>query len=244
MHRRTLTIFFFMLLCTLLFAPQVFYAGPFDLNVIDTPKAYIPYRGDLNFEFSMYDRGGVLGNATLGIADFALLGIYFDVGQLIGSDEVLVEAPGVIARFLLSNGGSFLPPLAVGYSYFMKGEVHKVSGVTVSGLYIVATSAYFLFGTEQSVSYGFRYPVVPFHYAKPENSSLFVGTDIEIGPAFGIKGEIENVRFDRDRWEETFYNLSFGFNVIDVLNLSLELKYSPSIDKLVRLLKISYTTQF
>lgn len=242
MRRRIGTVLYLFFL--LLPVPLSIDAGPGEMNVIDTPKAYVPYRGDLGFEFSMYDRGGILASAALGISDFALLGIYFDIGQLIGSEEVLVNPPGVIARFLLTDGDSFLPRLALGFSYFMKGEVHKVGGTVVSGLYLVGTSGYFLFGTEQTISYGLRYPVVPLDYSDPGHTSLFLGTDIELGPAFGIKGEIENVQFVEDWWKETFYNLSFGFSIIDILTISLELKYSPSIDRVVRLLKIGYTTQF
>jgi hypothetical protein len=126
----------------------------------------------------------------------------------------------------------------------MRGEVHKVNGVTVSGLYAVGSARYFFLKNEQSFSYGLRYPVVPIEYAKPENFSLFFGTDLELSPAFGIKAEIENIRFVDNWWEETFYNLGFGFTIIDVLSISLELKYSPSIERVVRLLRIGYTTRF
>jgi hypothetical protein len=141
----------------------------------------------------MYDRGGILGSAVLAISDFAFLGVYFDIGQMIGSDEVKWNQPGVLARFLISDGSRFLLPVAVGYSYFMKGEINKVDGVTVNGLYIVASQSYFLFGYEQSLSFGFRYPIVPLDYSKPENLTLFFGTDLEVSPSFGIKGEIENI---------------------------------------------------
>ena len=40
------------------------------------------------------------------------------------------------------------------------------------------------------------------------------------------------------------YNLGFELNVVDLVTLGLDLKYSPSINRVVRLLKIGYTTQF
>jgi hypothetical protein len=219
-------------------------AGQYDLNLIDTPKTYTSYKGEIHFDFTMYDMGGILTGATLGLSDNFLLGVYFDVGQLIGSEEAQVNQPGVLARFLVSDGSTFFPPIAIGYSYFMKGEVHKVNGVTVSGLYVVGSARYFFLKNEQSFTYGIRYPIVPIEYSRPENFSIFFGTDIELSPSFGVKAEIENIRIADDWWRETFYNLAFGFNIIDVLALSLELKYSPSIDRVVRLLRIGYTTQF
>jgi hypothetical protein len=220
------------------------FAGHEDLNLIDTPKTYTSYKGEIHFDFTMYDMGGILTGATLGLSDYFFLGVYLDIGQLIGSEEAQFNQPGVLARFLVSDGSTFLPPIAIGYSYFMKGEVNKVNGVTVSGLYVVGSARYFFLRNEQSFTYGIRYPIVPIEYSRPENFSIFLGTDLELSPSFGVKAEIENIRFVNDWWRETFYNLAFGFNVIDVLTLSLEIKYSPSIDRLVRLLRIGYTTQF
>lgn len=244
MHRKkyiyglcVLSLFFIMV-------PRALLSGPYDLNLIDTPKTYTSYKGDLRFDFSMYDRGGVLATAVLSITDYAFLGIYFDIGQMIGSEEVNMNQPGVLARFLISDGSTSFPPIAIGYSYFMKGDVNKVDGVTVNGLYIVASESYFLFGNEQSFSFGLRYPIIPLDYAKPENLTIFLGTDIAFGPAFGIKGEIENIHFSEERWSETFYNFSFDFNIVDVVFIALEFKYSPSIDKMIRLLRIGYTTRF
>ncbi|KPJ89122.1 MAG: hypothetical protein AMS17_03215 [Spirochaetes bacterium DG_61] len=228
----------------LFFMPASLFAGPYDHNLIDTPKAYTSYKGDLRFDFSMYDRGGVLTSAVLAITDYAFLGVYFDIGKMIGSEQVHINQPGVIVRFLISDGSTLLPPIAVGYSYFMKGDVNKINGILVNGFYIVASQGYFLFGNEQSFIYGLRYPIVPLDYAKPENMTFFLGTDIATGPVFSIKGEIENIHFTQERWPETFYNFAFDFNILDVIAIALEFKYSPSIDRMIRLLRIGYTTQF
>jgi hypothetical protein len=241
--RRVRRAFFFSGLLFIAAAAPVF-AGQYDLNIIDTPKTFTSYKGEIHFDFTMYDRGGILAGTTLGISDFLFLGVYFDVGQLIGSDGAQLNQPGVLARFLISDGSGFLPPIAIGYSYFMKGEVHKIHGVTVSGLYMVGSARYFFLKNEQSFTYGIRYPIVPIEYSRPENFSIFFGTDLELSPSFGIKAEIENIRIAGDWWRGTFYNLAFSFNIIDILALSLEFKYSPSIDRVVRLLRIGYTTQF
>jgi len=220
------------------------FGGANDLSIIDTPKTYASYKGEVRFDFTIYDMGGILSSATLGLSEAFFLGVYFDVGQLIGSEEAQVAQPGVLARFRITDGSTFMPPIAIGYGYFMKGEVNKVDGVTVSGFYAVASAGYFLFGNEQTFVYGLRYPIVPFDYSKPENMSVFIGTDIELSPSFGVKAEIENIRFEKDWWEETFYNFGFAFNVVDVLAIAIEFKYSPSIDRIVRLLRIGYSTQF
>ena len=220
------------------------FGGAYDLSIIDTPKTYASYKGEVRFDFTIYDMGGILSSATLGLSEAIFLGIYFDVGQLIGSEKAQVAQPGVLARFRITDGSTFMPPIAIGYGYFMKGEVNKVDGVTVSGFYAVASAGYFLFRNEQTFVYGLRYPIVPFDYSKPENMSVFIGTDIELSPSFGVKAEIENIRFKKDWWEETFYNFGFAFNVVDVLAIAIEFKYSPSIERIVRLLRIGYSTKF
>jgi hypothetical protein len=224
--------------------PHVIFSGPFDLSVIDTPKAYTSYKGDLRLDFTVYEDGGLLGSAVLSITDFAFLGVYFDLGRVIGRGDIVWNQPGVLARFLISDGSRMLPAIAIGYSYFMIGETTKVDGVTVNGLYLVATHGFFLFGNEQSFSYGIRYPVVPLDYSELGNTTIFFGMDFELSPAFGMKTEIENIHFDEGRLSETFFNLSFNLNIIDMLSIGFALKYSPSIESVIRQLGIGYTTQF
>jgi hypothetical protein len=234
-----------VLLGLLILVPFAAFPGVYDLNVIDTPKAYTPFRGDLRFEFSVYDGGGILTSGLLGISDYAFLGIYFDAGRFIGSEEVELSPPGVVARFLITDGlTTALPAIAVGYSYFIKGEAGKQDGTLVSGLYAVASHRFYLFRNEQTFSYGLRYPVVPFSYSEPENASVFAGVDLEFSPAFSLKGEIENVRFVNDTWENVFYNFGFAFNVVDLVGLDVAFKYSPARDTLIRHLTIGYHTQF
>ncbi len=232
------------LVLSLFIIPSYLFAGVYDLNIIDTPKAYASYKGDLQFEFSVYNRGGILTSAVLAITDYVFLGIYFDAGGFIGNEKIELNQPGVLARFLVSDGSSFLPPIALGYSYFMKGEHGKVNNVVVSGLYAVISHNFYMFGNDQNFSYGLRYPIIPLDFSAPENITVFAGTDIEISPAFSIKGEIENVQFTEGSWRENFYNFAFDFNIIDLLSIMLEFKYSPSIETVERNLTIGYYTQF
>jgi hypothetical protein len=234
----------FLILLFSVMVPLSLYSGAYDLNVIDTPKTYTSYKGDLRFDFSMYDRGGILGSAVLAITDFAFLGIYFDIGQVIGSEPMEWNQPGVLARFLVSDGSTFLPQIAIGYSYFMRGEINKVKGVTVNGLYVVGSSPFFLVGNEQSISYGLRYPIIPLSYSAPKHMSVFLGVDMEFSPVFGVKGEIENVQFSEEWWYNAYYNFAVAFNIVDMIGMSVEFKYSPSINTVIRLLRIGYTTQF
>ena len=224
--------------------PFSLYPGAFDLNVIDTPKAYTSYKGDMQFEFSIYNGGGILTSALLAISDYAFLGVYFDADHVIGSQSMNLNQPGVMARFLISDGSTTLPQIAVGYSYFMTGDMGKINGVIANGFYAVASYGYYLLNNEQNLSFGFRYPFIPLDYSDPENITLFVGTDIELTPEFSLKGEIENIHFARERWEETYYNFALDFSVVDLVSIALEFKYSPSIDRMVRHLTIGYFTQF
>ena len=225
-------------------APATLMAGPFSLNVIDTPTTFISYRGDMQFDFSMYDNGGILGSASLSVSDYIFLGLYFDVGKLIGSEDVRFYQPGVLARFLISDGSGTIPSIAIGYGYFMRGDVHRVDGQIVNGLYVVASQGYFLFGNEQYFFFGFRYPVIPLSFSHPKNTNLFFSTILEFSPEFSIKGEIENIYLTENRGAEIFYNLGAELNVVDLVTLGLDLKYSPSINRIVRILRIGYTTQF
>ncbi len=235
-------LFFFILY--FIINPATLFCGENDFNVIDTPKTYMSYRGDMHFDFTMYDGGGVIGSATLSISDFVFLGIYFDIGNIIGSNELEWNQPGVLARFLISDGSGTIPQIAIGYSYFMKGGISKINGTLINGLYCVASQTYFLFGNQQTFYYGLRYPVVPLNYSRLKNLSLFISTDIILSPQFSVKGEVENIFFDTRRWDEVYYNLALSMNIVDMITLSLEFKYSPSIDRFIRLLSIGYITQF
>ncbi len=219
-------------------------AGVYDLDIIDTPKAYTGYRGDLHFDFTVYDDGGILTSGALSIADWAFFGIYFDIGNFIGSGPMTFNQPGVLARFLLSDGRGRIPAIALGYSYFMKGEEGKVNGTIVTGPYLVVSHVYYLFRTEQNLSWGFRYPLLPISYSDIENSTVFIGTDLELSPGFSLKGEIENIHFVQGRWKENYYNIGFDFTIVDLLSIMFELKYSPSVDVIERNLSIGYFTQF
>jgi len=242
--KRKLFIFFMMFILLIPLVYQNIEAGENDLNLIDVPKTYTSYRGDMHFGFTMYDGGGVIGSAILSISDFAFLGVYFDIGNIIGSQALEWNQPGVIARFLISDGAGTIPRIAIGYSYFMKGGISKINGVLVNGLYAVASQQYFLFGNQQTIFYGLRYPIIPLDYSRPENTSLFIGTDIILSPQFSIKGEIENFYLNQKRWDEVYYNFAFSVNIVDMISLSLEFKYSPHIDRFIRLLSIGYITQF
>ncbi|KPJ86244.1 MAG: hypothetical protein AMS17_13355 [Spirochaetes bacterium DG_61] len=242
MHRKKLLLILVFVL--LVFVSLPLFAGMYDVDIIDTPKAYTGYRGDLHFNFTVYDNGGILTNGILSITDWAFLGIYFDIGNFIGAGAMTFNQPGVLARFLLSDGAGALPAIAIGWSYFIKGEAGKVDDTIVNGPYLVVSHYYFLFRTEQNLSWGLRYPVVPLDYSKPENLTFFIGTDVELSPAFSIKAEIENLHFVQGRWQENYYNLAFDFNIIDLLSIMVELKYSPSVNVLERILTIGYYTQF
>ncbi len=237
-------LFSLILFFVLFYVTVSLHAGIYDLNIIDTPKAYTGYHGDLHFDFTVYDDGGILTSGILSIADWAFLGIYFDIGKFIGSGAMSFNQPGVLARFLLSDGAGSLPAIAIGYSYFMKGEEGKVDDTVVAGPYLVVSHYFFLFRTEQNLSWGLRYPFIPISYSDPENITFFIGTDVELSPGFSLKGEIENVHFVQGRWQENYYNLGFDFNIIDLLSIMFELKYSPSVDVLERNLTIGYFTQF
>jgi hypothetical protein len=224
--------------------PVTLMCGLYSLNVIDTPTTFISFKGDLNFDFTMYDNGGILGSGTLAVSDYILLGLYFDVGKLIGSEDVQFYQPGVIAKLLISDGTGAIPPIAIGYSYFMRGDVHRVDGQVVNGIYIVGSQSYFLFDNEQYFYFGLRYPIIPLSYSHPRNINLFLSTELTFTPEFSIKGEIENIYFSENRGSEIFYNLGFELNIVDLVTLGLDLKYSPGINRVVRLLRIGYTTQF
>lgn len=126
----------------------------------------------------------------------------------------------------------------------MRGEMGKERGIIVNGFYVVVSQHYFLFNSEQNLSFGFRYPVIPFDYSDPKNITFFIGTDIELSPAFSLKGEMENIYLKQERWPEIFYNVAVDFNIVDLVSIDLEFKYSPSLGKMVRQLSIGYYTRF
>ncbi|MES0491072.1 MAG: hypothetical protein ABUK01_13825 [Leptospirales bacterium] len=201
--------------------------GALLLDLVDTPTAFTMYRGEFNIGIWGYDNGGILTRATIGLHDNIFLGVAFDIENLIGDDEVQFNIPGVLARIKITDGWDTFPLLvAVGYDAFYDALSQRanlppnVNSRLIYGPYLVITKPIYLFNQEQHFHFGVRLPVQPTF--EPEDTSLFVGIDIPIGP-FVPMFEVERVFFDANRLSETLFNIGFRYHLYE--NFALELNF-------------------
>jgi hypothetical protein len=203
------------------------------LDVIDTPTASTLFKGGYDISLWGYNNGGIFTRAMMAIHDNILLGVSFDMQHVIGSDEIVFNIPGVIARAKLTDGWDDFPLLvAFGYDAFYAND--KINPATVSwsmmrmiyGPYVVLTKPVFLLSHEQHVNMGLRVPAQPIF--NPDDTSLFLSFDVPFGqfvPLF----EIERIFFDSRRLSEVLFNVGLRFELGE--DLAIELNLIMGINK-------------
>ncbi len=216
------------------------------LNLVDIPTGVSLPRASYALGMSVYANGSIMSRATIGLNDNIYLGAAWDVENLIGSEEVNVSIPGVIAKIKITNGWETFPLLiAFGYDLFYTGNEGKRENQVpynniIFGPYISFTKPIFLFGDEQHIHFGFKMPLQPI--VEPRDADFFIGFDFPIGilvPMF----EINKIYLTPNRLSEILYNVGFRLNIID--NLALELNFIIGYQqKVERILGIEYANQF
>ncbi len=194
------------------------------LDVINTPTAVTLDRGVYDVSFFAYNSGSLLSQASLAVHSNILLGVTFDVENIIGEETPRMNVPGVNARFKFTDGTPEFPILlAIGYSSFYSSRYSRTDETDnpfnrqLYGPYFVITKPVFIAGSEQHVHFGLRSPVQPVYL--PEDTALFMSFDYPLGN-FVPMIEIEHVVFDYRRMDEILYNAGFRFLFAE--NLAIE----------------------
>lgn len=221
--------------------------GNVQLDMIDTPTAATLFKGGYNISLWGYNNGGIFTKAIMGVHDNILLGVSFDVQHVIGSDPIVFNIPGVIARIKFTDGWDNFPLLiAIGYDAFYTNDAAIDSSTSwttmrmVYGPYAVLSKPLFMFNLEQHVNLGVRVPVQPTFQGK--DTSLFLSFDFPIGQFIPMI-EVERIFFATDRLSEILFNLGLRFELTD--DFSIELNLILGIDKPVsRIVTFEYIGSF
>ena len=103
-----LSVFLFFVCVNKSFANGVTY-------LVDTPTYSLLDYGSYDIQFRVFTNGGVLTKLNVGIFKVLNLGVAWELGSLIGVDDVTVAVPTLQVKFGIYSGSETLPGLAVGY---------------------------------------------------------------------------------------------------------------------------------
>ena len=103
-----LSVFLFCVCVNKSFANGVTY-------LVDTPTYSLLDYGSYDIQFRVFTNGGVVTKLNVGIFKVLNLGVAWELGSLIGVDDVTVAIPTLQVKFGIYSGSETLPGLAVGY---------------------------------------------------------------------------------------------------------------------------------
>ncbi len=83
--------------------------------LVDTPTYSLLDYGSYDIQFRVFTNGGVLSKLNVGIFKVLNLGVSWELGSLLGVDDVTVAVPALQVKFGVYSGSETLPGLAIGY---------------------------------------------------------------------------------------------------------------------------------
>ena len=208
--------------------------------LVDTPTYSILDYGSYDIQFRVFSGGGVLTKLNVGIFKVLNIGVSWELGGLIGADDVTVALPALQVKLNVYSGSEKLPGFAIGYDgqgfFYNKDDedfVQKGKG------------AYIVFGKE------LFFPRLNFNAGINVNDFKdprllgFISTHYEIiEEALMVMLEYDNLGQGKDA------RLNGGFRVWITENFDLDfiLRNFTTTDKekngCERILKISYQSRF
>ena len=247
--RKFLRLYIYSGIILYFFSPVVLsqlQANP-QLDIVDTPTASTLTKGNYDISLWGYNNGGIFTRAIMGVHDNIFLGVSFDVQHVIGSDKIVFNIPGVIARVKITDGWEEFPLLcAFGYDAFYTNDAIQPSQVSwttmrmIYGPYAVVSKPVFLFNHEQHISMGLRVPVQPAF--SPNDTSMFISFDFPIGK-FVPMIEIERVFFNANRLSELLFNVGLRFELSEELSFELNMMFGMN-KQFSRVVTFEYTGVF
>jgi hypothetical protein len=123
------------LLLLLLFVLPVFTFGiqAGNIEIMDLPTANTLIKGELCGDFKFYPGGGIYNRILVGLFDRLMIGGAMAVDNIIGTGNVNVNVPGLLAKIRLTDDDGSVPAIAIGY------EGAGYSDVPQKGAYLAVT---------------------------------------------------------------------------------------------------------
>lgn len=204
-------------------------------------------QGEFSVEFNIYNDGGLNPRFIVGAFDFLSLGVCGNFDQLIGSEPVHVNLPGVYAKLNILPGSSAFN-IAIGLDNFGFGESGSfidTNGILTSiyGVFFNLSQSYYTFGSRDIFTFGFRVPLFPDEFRDLRNSSIFFGATLGT-PLFYVGLTVENIYIDFTRFDSIVPTLTFNFSPTDQFEVSLGLQYNFDDKNLNRFLSLDYQSSF
>ena len=215
----------------------------FAVNVtylVDIPTYSLLDYGSYDLQFKVFSNGGVLSKLNFGIFRILNLGVSWELGNLIGIEDVILAVPALQIKFNVYSGSEKIPGFAIGYDgqgFFYDREedefVQKGKGI------------YFVFGKELLLSHlNFNFGLNLNDFKQPCVLG-FVGMSYQIiAETLMLMVEYDNIGKGRD----ARLNTGFRFWIIENFDIDFIVRNCTIGDKenygCERLLKISYQGRF
>ncbi len=216
----------------------------------DLPTPYTVGRGKFAVKFAMYGGGGVYFKALVGLSDFFSIGASDNIDGLIGSGEVSWNVPGAYLKLKMFED-LFKTGLlgAIGFDSFAYGKYGTYEKAdkgykTIYGVFLTFDKPYIVGTADGDFVFGFRYPVLPKEYTRPQNSSMFLALSLIISKHLYLASGWENVFFDVKRLKESVVFIEVSPRVSKEFGLSVLFQYSFADKIPTRILKFEYSSAF
>lgn len=208
--------------------------------LVDIPTYSLLDYGSYDIQFRVFSSGGVLTKLNFGIFKVLNLGVSWELGNLIGVDDVVVAVPALQLKLNLYSGSEKIPGLAIGYDG--QGFFYNQSKAEFTQK---GKGVYFVFGKElllPSLNFNaglnlndFKHPCV----------LGFVGTSYQIiDEALMAMIEYDNLGKGKD----ARLNAGFRLWITENFDIDFILRNFTTGDKerygCERVLKISYQSRF
>lgn len=208
--------------------------------LVDTPTYSILDYGSYDLQFRVFTNGGVLTKLNFGIFKILNLGVSWELGSLIGVDDVTVAVPALQLKINVYSGSEKLPGLAVGYDgqgfFYDKDDAEFIQ--KGKGVYVVAGKELFL-------------PTLNFNVGINVNDFKHPGLLAFVGASYEIIEESLMAMLEYDnlgQGKDARLNVGFRLWITENFDIDFILRNCTTGDKerfgCERILKISYQSRF
>lgn len=204
--------------------------------VIDTPTTGMLDYGGYDLNFRLFNEGGILTRLNFGVFEVVNLGISWELGRIIGGQNINVSPPALYLKIRPFSGGIVLPAVVFGYDgqgYLYDKErneyAQKEKGIFVAFGREIMTPGFIvnaganIFDFKTNIVYG------------------FVNFSFNIEDKFAILAEYDNLNY----LPLSRLDMGFRFNVTEDLSIDLAAKDIGAAGRSAeRIIRINYLGKF
>lgn len=202
-------------------------------DILDTPTAALLPYGKYHINFRIYNPSDSAGASVLSKVNFGFgalnLGLYLDIGKLIGYDQIEFRKPGVAFKIRVFSGSDRVPAIGVGFNQQGYGRYQNEKYLEKEkGLYLVFSKDFL---TEKM---DWNMGINIFDFDRYEVYG-FVGVVYELSEKAFFLAEYDNIRVTPD----SRLNAGFKYHFTPEFSLSIFARNifedKKGIERLIRL---------